>query len=290
MAVIIIAQKQQQQKLSHADAIRLYWTPERIRSAIPEDDDYEISGNKKVTGFGNNPPTEVPDDIRKTIPYQSVGKIVYKKGVLIARATAYVVKTVKGNNIVFTAAHNLYSTFGKAEKIMFIPACQTDQKPVVKFGQFPQIEGGMGVAWFVAKGWKPGDKKQYLDMGAIKLEENLAKKNVGEVVGMLEYAVDHQDINYVTDWRIIGYVHDSTTKKDTMYQSDGVYIESIDDGKVIKRTNPVTSGMSGGPWLLKNGDGNFAIANGCHSGHVANISAAAYFSTALVKDNVIAQL
>ena len=285
-----MAQKQQQQKLSHADAIRLYWTPERIRSAVPEDDDYEISGNKKVTGFGNNPPTAVPDDIRKTIPYQSVGKIVYNKGKDNFQATAYVVNTGKGNNIVFTAAHNLYNEKGMAKNIMFIPACQTDQKPVLKFGQFPQIEGGMGVAWFVAKGWEPDDKKRYLDIGAIKLDKNEADNNVGEVVAMLEYAVDHKDIKDKTDWRIIGYVTDFKTKQDTMYQSDGVYIKSGDDGKLIARTNSVIDGMSGGPWLLKNGDGKFAKANGVHKGSTADISAAAYFSTVLVKDNVIAQL
>ena len=286
-----MAQKQQQQKLSHADAIRLYWTPERIRSAVPEDDDYEISGIKEVTGFVNVQPTVVPDDTRKTFPYQSVGKIVYKKGVQDVQATAYVVKTVKGNNIVFTAAHNLYDEKGKAEKIMFIPACQTDQKPVPEFGQFPQIEGGMGVAWFVAKGWDPVDKPYYLDMGAIKLEKNEAGKDVGEVVAMLEYAVDHKDIKDVTDWRIIGYVTDFQTKQDTMYQSDGVYIASVYDGKLIVRTNPVINGMSGGPWLLKNGDGKFAIANGVQVGTTDDdYSAAAYFSTPLVKDDIIAQL
>ena len=286
-----MAQKQQQQKLFHADAIRLYWTPERIRSAVPEGDDYEISGNKKVTGFGNNPPIVVPDDIRKTIPYQSVGKIVYLKEATEFQATAYVVNTGKGNNIVFTAAHNLYNEKGMAKNIMFIPACQTDQKPVLKFGQFPQIEGGMDVAWFVAKGWNPvTTKPRYLDMGAIKLEKNEAGKDVGEVVAMLEYAVDHKDIKDVTDWRIIGYVTDFKTNKDTMYQSDGVYIESKEDGKVIKRTNPVLDGMSGGPWLLKNGNGNFAIANGVHRSSGVERSKAAYFSKALVEDNVIAQL
>ena len=127
-----MAQKQQQQKLSNADAIRLYWTPERIRSAVhvPKNDDFEISGNKEVTGFGDVLPTAVLDGTRKTIPYQSVGKLVFNIGEGNFQATAYVVKTGKGNNIVFTVAHNLYNELGKAEKIMFIPACQTDQKPV----------------------------------------------------------------------------------------------------------------------------------------------------------------
>ena len=42
-----MAQRQQEQKQSHADAIRLYWTPDRIRSAVPEETNYE-TGNKEV--------------------------------------------------------------------------------------------------------------------------------------------------------------------------------------------------------------------------------------------------
>ena len=241
----------------------------------------------------------VPDKLRITHPYQSVGKLVYKKGGRKGQATAYVVNTGKGNNIVFTAAHSLYDQKGNmAEKIMFIPACQTDQKPVPKFGQFPQIAGGMGVAWIVAKGWldpqqpfQPGS-----DMGAIKLEKNEAGQNVGDVVAMLEYAVDHKDIKDVTDWRIIGYETNFKTKQDIMYRSDGVYIDSRNGGTTITRKNKCVSGMSGSPWLLKGQDGNFEIANGVHRasipgfGNYPDCSMTPYFSTALVIDDIIARL
>ena len=112
-----MAQKQQQEQ-SHADAIRLYWTPERIRSAVPEDHHLRISGKKLAASLGDNvPPTVVQDNTRKTPPYQSVGKLLYKKGEKEYQATAYVVNTGKGRkNIVFTAAHNLYDPKGKAEK------------------------------------------------------------------------------------------------------------------------------------------------------------------------------
>ena len=283
-----MAQKQQ----SHADAIRLYWTPERIRSAVPEDDEYGLSGKED-----NIPPTVVSDDTRKTIPYQSVGKLVYKKGGKNYNATAYVVDTVAKtgkNNIVFTAAHNLYNGNGMAENIMFIPACQTDQKPVPEYGEFPQIPGGKDEAWIVATGWaNPKEPwRRYLDMGAIKLARNKDLKNVGEVVAMLEYAVDCDYVAGQTKWRIIGYntITNSNTKEDMMYQSDGAYVESQDGGKIIVRTNPVKDGMSGSPWLLKNGGGNFAIANGVHRGSSANFAVTPYFSTSLVVDNIIARL
>ena len=125
-------------------------------------------------------------------------------------------------------------------------------------------------------------------MGAIKLEKNGAVKDVGEVVAMLEYAVDCDNEIEETEWRIIGYVTDFDTKQDTMYESDGTFAVSYNNK--IMRHNPVEEGMSGGPWLLKNGDGEFAIANGCHRSSVADYSIAAYFSKALVKDDIIAQL
>ena len=83
----------------------------------------------------------------------------------------------------------------------------------------------------------------------------------------------------VTEWKIIGY--DNGSK---MYESDGVYIESEEDGKLIVRTNPIIKGMSGGPWMLKNGSGAFATANGNQSAISSDDSVTPYYSKALVDD------
>ena len=284
-----MAQKQQQQKLSNADAIRLYWTPERIRSAVPKER-YSVSGKKQAIDLANDPPKTVPDATRKTSPYQSVGILFFtqtiKGKVEHFQGTAYVAETGKGNNIVFTAAHNLLDDDGPSENFLFIPACQNDGKEVPAYGSFT------GASYVVATGWTNPEKpyQPCYDMGAIKLAKKEAGQNAGEVVAMLGYAVDHEDIKDVTEWRIIGYRRDIATNQDIMYESDGVYIESQDDGKSIRRTNPTKKqGMSGSPWLLKNGDGNFAIANGVQIGSGVDYAAAAYFSKTLV-DDIIAQL
>ena len=281
-----MAQKQTQHKLSNADAIRLYWTPERIRSAVPKER-YRASGKKQAIALANDLPTEVPDATRKTFPYQSVGILFFTQIVkgeeTPFHGTAYVVETGKGDNIVFTVAHNLIDDDGPSDNLMFIPACQNDGKEVPAYGSFA------GASCVVSTKWKKPFQPCY-DMGAIKLTKNKDDKEVGKVVAKLEYAVDQTDIKNVTDWRIIGYSQDDDTDQDIMYESDGVYINSQDGGKSIRRTNPVIEGMSGGPWLLKNGHGNFAIANGVQRGIGNDYSAAAYFSTALVVDDIIGQL
>ena len=283
-----MAYQQKQQIVSHGEVIRCYWTPERIRSAVPKEC-YRVSGKKQAIGLANDPPKTVPDATRKTSPYQSVGILFYTQTleggiVLHLQGTAYVVETGKGDNIVFTAAHNLIGGDGPSENLLFIPACQNDGKEVPAYGSFT------GASCVVSTKWVEPFRSCY-DIGAIKLTTNTAKKNVGEVVGMLEYAVDHKDIKDETEWRIIGYRRDIATEQNIMYESDGVYFESAEDGKSIERTNIINiGGISGSPWLLKNGDGKFAIANGVYITSNAYFSFAAYFSTALVKDDIIAQL
>ena len=291
---------------SHADAIRQYWTPERIRSAKPKDNDYDASGKKQAGGTDYVKPIEIKNSTRKTFPYQCVGKLVFTQKGENFQGTAYVADTGKGKNIVFTAAHNLYDKDGPVENIMFVPACQSNQKPVPEFGSFTPIPGGMDKAWIVATGWldKQRPFERYLDMGAIKLGKNEAGKNVGEVVAMLKPAVDLEN-KYKkgeTEWRIIGYhtfEYPGMAKQDIMYETDGAYVESTtiegEGGMVIVRKNPVMKGMSGGPWLLKNDGGQFAIANGNQSGNDFGASPdpttmSPYYSNELVVTDIIKRL
>ena len=284
-----MAQKQQQQEQSHADAIRLYWTPDRIRSAKQKKyNRVSVSRKTQAAGQDNAIPEEVPDNIRKIFPYQSVGKLVFMQNGTNYQTTAFVVDTGKGNNIVFTAAHNLYDKDGPVYDIMFIPACQNNGQPVPKYGSFTQIPGGIDEAYFVPKKWfdKADPYADFRDLGAVKLERNRAGCDVGEVVSMLKYKVDLECMYKVgvTEWRIIGYTDN------TMYQSDGVYDLSDCDGQLVVRKNQFYDGASGSPWLFKDKDGKFTIVNGDHSGSSPGFSVSPYYSTALVVNDIIAQL
>ncbi len=286
----------EQQRL-HDDSIRSYWTPERIRNCKVEDDDTDeeaIPGKKQqVSAREEVAPTVVPDETRKTLPYQNVGRITYVKNFKNFIATAYVADTGKGKNIVFTAAHNLINQKGQAEKIMFTPALQSDGKPVNEFGQFPQLAPN---SWVVSSNWVPTDPKprQY-DIGAIKLSTNVKKQQVGEVLPGFEIETEPnaQQSGYVkdeTEWKIIGYPDNN------MYESDGRFIEleqrttQSKTGYVVKRTNSVLEGMSGSPWLLKNALGKFEKANGDHSvSAVGSYAVTPFYSTAKV-DDILRQL
>ncbi len=297
-----MSQKQHQQQCDEAeqqhlyhDSIRSYWTPERIRNAKPKDDhDEPIPGMKQQQYGVGDPPTKVPDETRKTLPFKNVGQITFVSGNKDYIGTAYVAKTAKGNNIVFTAAHNLYDQGVKSEKIMFTPALQSDGKPVKEFGQFPQLKAN---SWVVSPDFdsKKPTVRQY-DIGAIKLGKNEDKKEVGEVLPGFEIETepDAQHTGYVkdkTEWKIIGYPDKN------MYQSDGLFMElekrTTHDktGYVVKRTNSVLGGMSGGPWLLKDDkNGKFEKANGNQSGQVVDSYTVSPFYKKKTIDDLLALL
>ncbi len=285
----------EQQRLYH-DSIRSYWTPERIRNAKVKDTHEEtaIPGKKhQVSACEEVAPTVVPDETRKTLPYKNVGQITFVSGREDYIATAYVAKTAKGNNIVFTAAHNLYDDGLKSEKIMFTPALQSDGKPVDEFGQFPQLAPN---SWVVSSKWvSTNPKPRQYDIGAIKLGKNAARKEVGEVLPGFEIETepDAQQSGYVkekTEWKTIGYPDNN------MYESDGLFIEldlrttNGKTGYVVKRTNSVLEGMSGGPWLLKDKNGKFEKANGDQSAHAVGSYTITPFYAKETVDDILRQL
>ncbi len=296
-----MSQKQHQQQCDeaeqqrlHQESVRCYWTPERIRNAIPKCSIEEPIPGKKQQGYGvGDPPKVVSDLKRKEEPYKNVGQIAYKKGKDDYIATAYVAKTAKGNNIVFTAAHNLYEDGLKSEKIMFTPALQSDGSAVPAFGQFSELAPN---SWVVSSKWVSTDPypRQY-DIGAIKLGKNAAGKEVGEILPGFEIETepDAQQSGYVkdkTEWKIIGY------NRSDMYESDGLFIEldlqttQEKVGYVVKRTNSILGGMSGSPWLLKNEHGVYEKANGDHSGSAIGFYAVTPFYSEAKIDDILSKL
>ena len=272
------------------DAIRQYWTTERMQSAEVEKNDCieTIPGKKQfqAAAYGLDP-TVVPDETRLKHPYNTVGALFYSKTDIQTQvrkdfhATAYVVNTGKGDNILFTAAHNLESAKGIAEDIYFVPARLSDgDKP---YGSFSQMPGGKGKAWFVPEEWgKDGKRPVGYDFGAITLCKNKEGKNVGKVVQPLNYMVDLK-YSKESEWRIIGYPDDNK-----MCESYGDFIE-IDQQYIVHRTNPVLDGMSGGPWMLQSPDDkSYLSANGAHRGGI-NGSTCAYFRQTLI-DAVVNQI
>ena len=304
-----MSQKQQydeaKQRL-YDDSIRSYWTPDRIRCAKVEDVPLRetIPGkNEQAYDLVDGPPqcTEIDDKTRKDPPYNNVGLLYIQKGDKHYMATAYVVKLEGKNNIVFTAAHNLYSDKGKAEKIMFIPACPTNYDDIKKeLGCFPQLNGEN--AWVVSSNWKP--KLPYLyeyDIGAIKLSKNEFGQEVGDVFPGFDIELrTDKDPGYEkgkTEWKIIGYKVESTEYNDYfhMYESIGTFLDLEENkttgGYLVIRNNPIYKGMSGSPWLLKNAtNSKFEKSNGNVSAFCKDEDVVTPFYTKELIDDILEQL
>ena len=267
------------------DAIRQYWTPERMRSAKVEKNECieRNPGKKQFQAANQVEPTIVLDATRIKPPYNAVGALFYVKADTGFHATAYVVDTGKGDNVLFTAAHNLENANGKAERIHFVPARQSDgSTPYGSFQQMPASEG-KGKAWFVPEKWgKDGERPVEYDFGAITLSKNKEGMDVGKVVTPLKYKVDLEYSKEFTKWRIIGF-----PEENKMCESDGDFIEVHKD--LVYRTNPTLDGMSGSPWMLPDPDKSSKFAaNGALRGGF-NESTCAYFRQSLI-DAVVNQI
>ncbi len=271
----------EQQRLYH-DSIRSYWTPERILNAkvTPCDDEETIHGMKKQGYGAGSPPTKVLDGTRKELPYKNVGKLFFVQDKKDFIGTAYVVDIDPWKNIVFTAAHNLYYDGFKSENILFKQALQSNGESIGQFSEFAPN------SWVVSSNWVPNSPYPFhYDIGAIKLGKNDKGKDVGDVSPGFKIETEpNAPPGYEkdkTEWKIIGY-----PKGNDMYESDGVFNRyykaspSI-DAYLVERTNPVFTGMSGGPWLPKDATGK---ANGNQSTISPDYTYTPFYAKATVDD------
>ena len=240
-----------------------FWTKEMIERALPKVKRKNTSTRGVSTIATNGITTTVPDAVRIKVPYQSVGILMFTVKGKPYHGTAYATSVTGANNVVFTAAHNLVDEDGDSENILFIPAVQTDKSR--PFGEFEQIDGGKGTAFFVHPKYDP--KSEAYDLGAVKLKKNAAGKELGEAVELLNIVVDK---SYTTSdsFTAIG-----CPETNLMQENTGNYKDSEDEGEVINKYGNIISGSSGGPWLFKGYD-----VNGSKAMRVPGVDSSPYFS------------
>ena len=254
-----------------------FWTSERIKSAVPK----PKQSQKQLLGaqvlVGAPAPVTVSNDDRKKPPYNSVGLLLFTVKGNLYSATAYAAKAGSAKNVVFTAAHNLVDSDGESERILFIPAFQSDHnKP---YGSFRQIIGGLGTAFFVHPSYNVQTKPDAYDLGAIKLRKNKYHQELGDAVPLLDIIVDQQ-YSSSSMFTAVGYPEPSKMQKNT-----GKYHNSEDGGGVISKEGEIPEGSSGGPWLL----GSSNTVNGNNASIAGGKEYSPYYSQAKI-DAVINQL
>ena len=195
-------------------------------------------------------------------------------------ATAWVANVSSQLHVVMTAAHCLKPREGDtATNIFFIPGfIPPDMK---KFGSYPQIPGGEGVAWSVDPNWDPNNIQARYDHGMIKLDKDPnTGKYVDEVVVPIQI-LSNQQYTPESGWNTIGYpMVSSENPLGKMTERIGSF-HRRGNGTVYKY-GAVPKGMSGGPWIYHNAGSN-GQANGVHAGSVdtaaENCEVSPYFTS-----------
>ncbi len=261
-----------------------FWTEEMIERAIPKIKRKLPHANYRgvSTTATNGITTSVPDADRKKEPYQSVGVLVFTVGKSPNErpyhGTAYATNITGANNVVFTAAHNLVDEDGDSENILFIPAVQTDKSR--PFGEFKQIDGKKGTAFFVHPKYDVKTAPDAYDLGAVKLQKNAAGKQLGDVVGLLGIAVN-KFYTSIDSFKTIGY-----PETYHMQENTGKFKDKTDMNEVVNKYGALPEGSSGSPWLFKGNRVNGSTASGTPD---LGEDSSPYFSTAKI-DAITSQM
>ena len=215
----------------------------------------------------------VRDTDRIKHPYQSVGKLLYKKRGELRGGTAFAVSVKGSKNIIFTSARNLSDENGKATDIFFIPALKNNGDEPYK--TFRQIDGGQGRAWFVHQNWDPITKPRTFDLGAIRLARNSRNKDIGDEVALLDVDFD-LEISPETRWSMVWY------SQLRMISSKVRYRETVGTGKVVvgdsDSADILHEEAHGAPWILPNN-----TVNGHYAGSTVKSATSPYYTQGLIE-------
>lgn len=266
-----------------------YWTPGRLEAAQPEEHAYdEHIEEREYAAVGDTSGQLVqaagslkivPDSTVRTFPYQSVGKLFYRKvgpsGGRDSSASAWVANVSSQLHVVMTAAHCLEMGSEHAEKILFIPGFIPPS--TLPFGSYPQIPGGKGVAWFVDPNWDPNNLQAKYDSGMIKLDKDPSTgKYVDEVVIPIQILANQQYTS-ASAWNTIGFpVPSSQNPHGKMAERNGTFCRMSSDGGSVYKYGTLPKGTSGGPWILA---GSNHSSNGIQAGNSVDCAVSPYFKT-----------
>jgi hypothetical protein len=232
-----------------AAAIRDYWTPERMRDAVPIN---PLAGPLQAKQRGGTIAKPVRRSQRK--PNRSHGKVFFTLGGVDYVCSATAVKS-RGENVVWTAGHCVYGPTGLlatgfASNWEFVPAYRDGDAPL---GEWPRRPGGLEATpqWKQSsEGCLPltacGDVAH--DFGAANVVERNGRSLQDRVGGRGIQFNGPRDRTY----KAIGYPADPPFDGERMYGCRSAY-----QGQDNSAGNPppmrircdMTGGSSGGGWV-----------------------------------------
>lgn len=245
-----------------------YWTPERMRAALPVQvafprtvvDEPPAAGapDEDAAGTFRTLPSEPTGDVQvgqlltervahpQEFPQRTVGKLFFRRGGQDLTASAFVVHT----SGLMTAAHCLVMNGQQSTDLVFVPAYEDGTAP---FGVWLVDRTAWPHAWVA-------EEVPAWDAGMCTVRPTADGTTVGEVVGWVGLTLG-QDAGV---WDGLGYPVQPTTTfpfdGQAPWRSEGSRVAVAAPATVAKRGD-LTSGVSGGPWFVP----GTAQVNGLHS-------------------------
>jgi V8-like Glu-specific endopeptidase len=236
-------------------AVSDYWTPERMKSAIPIGAIPASSRTGAATPRRGNLHTRVRK-VRR-FPRRTHGRVFFTMGGLNYVCSGTVIDA-PNRSLIWTAGHCVYDPgllgAGFATNWEFVPAYQPGGK--APFGEWPAVELGTTGGWknasFIAGfGFDPR-----FDLGTARLAANPSGRKIQAVVGARGIAFNQSRDRF---YRAYGY---PAVRPPAEFNGERMFrcssSHSGDDNSVgspppIRITCDMTGGASGGGWITRGG-------------------------------------
>jgi V8-like Glu-specific endopeptidase len=242
------------------EAIRAYWTAERMRDAIPAE---ALLAGVELPGAGDLEPlrgsartvapapraTDVPGN--ESAPYRTHGKAFFSLGGSNYVCSGTVINAIS-KRLVVTAGHCVAEAENYATNWMFVPGYRDGDRP---FGSWTARRLA------TTKGWFRSEDIRY-DVGMATMRANGNGKRIQEVVGARGVAFNRpRDQRY----HAYGYPAVSPFNGQRLYMCNSEY-QGADGGfgtpSPMRIACDMTGGSSGGGWVVRERVVNSVVSYG----------------------------
>lgn len=213
------------------DSVRAYWTPERMREAVPREQAPRAGKGKPGGGGGGSSAAAV-----KVTPQKQMGKVFFTMGGsnYVCSGTA----TTSGNkDVVTTAGHCLNEgPGGYASRFMYVPAYDNGSAP---HGEW------VAETLLTTQAWAGSGDFNH-DVGFAVMAENSSGQSLTDVTG--SYPIGF-NLGYGRAFEAYGYPAAKPYDGRYLYRCSGVAGEDTRGTTDHRLPCSMTGGSSGGGWL-----------------------------------------
>jgi V8-like Glu-specific endopeptidase len=268
-------------EIQSAERLRTYWTPERIKAAIPMPLETvvlpagadprkrqpaptptgpftvsppnlpsrgamaRLAAREPVSDFAGALASRVPNV--GMFPYASSGALFFTNNGTNYRCSAGAI----GDSVYLTAGHCIYN-----------PTSKTWSTNLIFIAQYAGSSGPYQYGWsleLALNGWINNSDRAY-DIGMVRTPNSMVG-DIGHMGWMANYPAN------TSPWTAVGYPGNNSYPGNYMYATTGNYL----DGSSILHmsNNDMHSGSSGGAWMASM-SGTLGYANGLNSFHYDN--------------------